>query len=187
MSKMDFATWGPRFKKTEMPDGNWMVSPKLWTRGFVRNDSKNPAQSIPDMDKSDKNNMRSIVMFLQNYVYPVARSVLFIEILLVTACALTPTFSSHSIILSMFLKLHETQTTMSFSTQLFMKMASSRVLAMALMLYPAEKLAEMTIFRKRKSSERSVVTKTLIISGFYLMWSSVLNCLKFGLQFVNNI
>jgi len=33
MSK-DFASWGPRFQKSERPDGDWMVLPKLWTGGY---------------------------------------------------------------------------------------------------------------------------------------------------------
>lgn len=32
--KMDFGSWGPRFKKGERPDGDWMVMPSLWTNGF---------------------------------------------------------------------------------------------------------------------------------------------------------
>lgn len=32
--KMNFGAWGPRFKQTEVPDGDWMVMPRLWTNGF---------------------------------------------------------------------------------------------------------------------------------------------------------
>lgn len=34
IAKMDFAAWGPRFKRTAAPDGDWMVKPGLWIRGF---------------------------------------------------------------------------------------------------------------------------------------------------------
>ena len=33
--RMDFGAWGPRFKRTETPDGDWMVMPSLWTNGFI--------------------------------------------------------------------------------------------------------------------------------------------------------
>ena len=38
LKKMNFGTWGPRFKQTDRPDGDWMVMPRLWTSGFNSND-----------------------------------------------------------------------------------------------------------------------------------------------------
>ena len=37
LSKMDFGAWGPRFKRTQAPDGDWMVQTSLWVRGFQYN------------------------------------------------------------------------------------------------------------------------------------------------------
>jgi hypothetical protein len=34
MKKMNFAAWGPRFKRSDAPNGDWMVMPSLWTNGF---------------------------------------------------------------------------------------------------------------------------------------------------------
>lgn len=34
MKQMNFGAWGPRFKRTETPNGDWMVMPSLWTNGF---------------------------------------------------------------------------------------------------------------------------------------------------------
>jgi hypothetical protein len=34
MKRMNFAAWGPRFKRSEVPAGDWMVMPYLWTNGF---------------------------------------------------------------------------------------------------------------------------------------------------------
>ena len=31
---MDYGAWGPRFKRSDRPDGDWMVMPSLWTNGF---------------------------------------------------------------------------------------------------------------------------------------------------------
>lgn len=33
--KMNYAAWGPRFKQTDRPAGDWMVMPNLWTAGRV--------------------------------------------------------------------------------------------------------------------------------------------------------
>ena len=34
LQKMDFGAWGPRFKRTDAPEGDWMVQTNLWVRGF---------------------------------------------------------------------------------------------------------------------------------------------------------
>lgn len=35
--KMNYGAWGPRFFRTDRPDGDWMVMPNLWTFGQVDN------------------------------------------------------------------------------------------------------------------------------------------------------
>ena len=37
LKKMNFGAWGPRFKQTDVPDGDWMVMPNLWTSGTITN------------------------------------------------------------------------------------------------------------------------------------------------------
>lgn len=44
IAKMDFAAWGPRFKRTGTPEGDWMVKPTLWIRGFQ--DGKQNGQAM---------------------------------------------------------------------------------------------------------------------------------------------
>lgn len=34
LRKMDFGAWGPRFKKSDRPNGDWLLQPKLWSMGF---------------------------------------------------------------------------------------------------------------------------------------------------------
>lgn len=34
LKKMNFGAWGPRFKRTDTPDGDWMVLSSLWTKGY---------------------------------------------------------------------------------------------------------------------------------------------------------
>ena len=52
MKRMDFGAWGPRFKRTETPNGDWMVMSSLWTSGFsdrsrVKDTHKNKDTRIP--------------------------------------------------------------------------------------------------------------------------------------------
>jgi hypothetical protein len=39
LEKKDFGAWGPRCAKSDRPEGDWMVMPSLWTRGFNSNNS----------------------------------------------------------------------------------------------------------------------------------------------------
>lgn len=41
-AKKNFGMWGPRFKQTGTPNGDWMVQPGLWSLGFQNN--RNPAK-----------------------------------------------------------------------------------------------------------------------------------------------
>ena len=41
---MDFGAWGPRFKRSDAPDGDWMVQTNLWVRGFAANSRNNGGQ-----------------------------------------------------------------------------------------------------------------------------------------------
>lgn len=34
-ASMDYGAWGPRFKRTNTPGGDWMIMPQLWTHGFM--------------------------------------------------------------------------------------------------------------------------------------------------------
>jgi len=37
LAKKDFGAWGPRFRRSSRPDGDWFVMPSLWTGGFQVN------------------------------------------------------------------------------------------------------------------------------------------------------
>ena len=39
LEKKEFGAWGPRFARSERPDGDWMITPNLWTRGFNANNN----------------------------------------------------------------------------------------------------------------------------------------------------
>lgn len=44
-AKMNFAAWGPRFKRSDAPRGDWMVQTDLWTQGFAYSSNKNNNKS----------------------------------------------------------------------------------------------------------------------------------------------
>jgi hypothetical protein len=57
---MNYGLWGPRFQPSEVPDGDWMVMPHLWTRGAV------------DVEASKGRGMEEeqTLTFLQHYAPP---------------------------------------------------------------------------------------------------------------------
>jgi hypothetical protein len=34
ISKLEYAAWGPRFRRSSAPRGDWMALPQLWTKGY---------------------------------------------------------------------------------------------------------------------------------------------------------
>jgi hypothetical protein len=59
LEKKDFGAWGPRFARSDRPDGDWMVVPSLWTRGFNSNSIGNGSQKGSDQSKTDAANNSS--------------------------------------------------------------------------------------------------------------------------------
>jgi len=49
---MEYGAWGPRFRRSDRPDGDWMVLPQLWTVGFG---TGGPSSSSPGASTSEIN------------------------------------------------------------------------------------------------------------------------------------
>lgn len=68
-AKMNYGAWGPRFKQTGVPDGDWMVMPALWTLGAVRdNNDNNNSRAGGNNVGSNANPGGGIRRFLSNTV-----------------------------------------------------------------------------------------------------------------------
>jgi hypothetical protein len=67
--KMNYGAWGPRFKRTSVPDGDWMMMPNLWTAGRV-NRPEGRCRSSSEIDDIDgprlKIALQKLYRFLQN-------------------------------------------------------------------------------------------------------------------------
>ena len=57
--KMNFGAWGPRFRQSARPDGDWMLMRRLWTDGAI----DRPTQGMGG------SRQRSSLMLIQKYVY----------------------------------------------------------------------------------------------------------------------
>lgn len=56
LKKMNFAAWGPRFKQSDAPDGDWMVIPSLWTNGF------NARSRVSNADSSSRKRIAALLL-----------------------------------------------------------------------------------------------------------------------------
>ena len=64
---MNYGAWGPRFKRTGVPDGDWMIMPNLWTAGQV----KRPIGRGNDQETSDsalRGHVRTLLQILRSNV-----------------------------------------------------------------------------------------------------------------------
>jgi hypothetical protein len=53
IESMNFGAWGPRFQPRDVPDGDWMVMPSLWTNGV-------DARWRPQQAPADENTRRTV-------------------------------------------------------------------------------------------------------------------------------
>eukprot|EP00536_Pseudo-nitzschia_multiseries_P006699 jgi/Psemu1/15873/gm1.15873_g len=68
--KMNYGAWGPRFKQTDRPDGDWMVMPNLWTLGQIggnRNRNNQGVVNNGENEGSDPTGLRRIPSLARTY------------------------------------------------------------------------------------------------------------------------
>lgn len=67
--KMNYGAWGPRFKRTVAPDGDWMIMPNLWTLGQVSRQSPSGMDGVDNSGSSSR--IRNLVInvfgFMRKY------------------------------------------------------------------------------------------------------------------------
>ncbi|GFH56472.1 hypothetical protein CTEN210_12948 [Chaetoceros tenuissimus] len=121
MSK-DFAAWGPRFQKSDRPDGDWMVLPKLWTGGYeVSSKFPNRVSTLDsevnnDSEQSSKSRVLRGVLSLV-YVYTV------LEVILASAALLFKK-KEFSLIVMNIMKLKKSTEAAAFSATAMWKLFS---------------------------------------------------------------
>jgi hypothetical protein len=55
--RMNYGAWGPRFKRTSVPEGDWMIMPNLWTAGQVNRPSSRSGYSFNDKTVETSNGL----------------------------------------------------------------------------------------------------------------------------------
>jgi hypothetical protein len=62
--KMNYGGWGPRFRRTDRPDGDWMTIPNLWTFGRIDNNSKRNNDNVDGENNGARHSIRRRIQSL---------------------------------------------------------------------------------------------------------------------------
>lgn len=76
---MNFGAWGPRFKQSNRPDGDWLLQPKLWSSGFSL-DADNSDESFTAKNKTIRT-LQSVRNLLSKNALPFGLVVVWLHVL----------------------------------------------------------------------------------------------------------
>lgn len=172
-SKKDFASWGPRFNKSEKPSGDWMVVPSLWTGGFeVKNPSKS-ASSAKNVRQKQPIEL-SFALKLRKVLPVYALASLLIEIIL------SATFFFHkseviSVIEIGMLKLKRGNDALIMSTSLLSKVTATKLVLATVLVKPLNALVDSCSKNTRMlwSPRRTMVTTAVVSMVMLSIWSAL--------------
>jgi hypothetical protein len=165
----DFASFGPRFAKTEKPSGDWMISPSLWTGGFNSNKSAGKTVASPAGATPASNNGNSMNPKIGN-VPAYALTLLLIETLATSAFISNKKISS-SLFAVALLQAKRSATVVQLSTAILAKVTLGKMVLAAALLKPMkmviEKCNQKFLWSPRRIMASSSVasTGTLAVTG----------------------
>ena len=157
--KMNYAAWGPRFKRTDAPDGDWMVMPVLWTNGF-RARSQRPAGEI-SMKSMVSTSVGETACFLRGLFPALFLAIILLETL-ATAFVLSRTYNLMSKLATLTLLRPESWNG-GFSIAAVMKALALKLSVSAAMIPATSRLLE-TINRRRLWSSKRTIGTTIAAS-----------------------
>ncbi len=176
-SKKDFASWGPRFRKSEKPSGDWMVVPSLWTGGFeVKNPNQsNTASSASNAKQKQQPIELSFLTELMKFLPVYALASLLMEIIF------SATFFLHkkevaSVIVTGILKLKRGNDALMISTSLLSKVMASKLIAATFLVKPLNALIESCNKNAKMlwSPRRTMVTAAMGAMAMLSLWSTLI-------------
>ncbi len=173
MKRMEFGAWGPRFKRTETPDGDWMVMPNLWTVGFDAGLRRAGVSNVVDASDQYKNPVMFAAAFLRRKFPELLLSYILLDSL-ATAVSLYKTvgLTTNNMILIMFRVPSPGGGSLCITS--FVKAALVKLVGVAL-LSPLTTKALETINRRRLwSKKRTIAACTGVSFVFLSLWAFLL-------------
>jgi hypothetical protein len=174
LSKMDFGAFGPRFRKTPTPDGDWFLMRNLWTTGFQSNPvGKSRKSSLPDI------NLTTSVSRVKRYIISYFLSYILVSIGFGTRMVIQ--YPIPSTVRSALLLIIQALFSSPFANFSSWKLQLSKCVLAGIFMLPVKLLKEYSK-RRYKLSRRRVMFGTLIILlTLYFSWALLFLCFQLTL------
>ena len=169
LKKLNYGAWGPRFKRSDVPDGDWMVMPSLWTNGF----NAQPRGSSLSTNEGISSYIALAATVLRNMLPALLLSLIFIETM-TTAFAMSRSsnLTARQALLTVLKVPSLTQLSLHFSS--ILKKASLKLAAIALVAPVMGSVLE-RVNRKRLWSNRKTIGVCVGVSlGSLSLWVLIL-------------
>jgi hypothetical protein len=173
LKKMNFGAWGPRFKRTDAPDGDWMVMTNLWTNGF---NSQREGVATGKSSSTYGGSESPIVLaarFLRSKFPALLLSFIFFDTL-TTAIAMSRTanLTARQAILTI-LKVPSLKA-LSLHLSSILKMQTLKLAAVTLLAPAMGNILEIVSRRRLWSTRRTIGVCTSLSLGTLSLWAVVL-------------
>jgi hypothetical protein len=189
-NKKDYGAWGPRFSKSERPDGDWMVVPSLWTGGFQSNAGKTAGSSVGGTSNVQVNTAPTtkrerIQQFINGTIQSSAPAYmlcfigiecLFTAIYLLTSKKQT---AASSLLAILALKIKKSTEIATLSTSLLTKITTMKAIGAITLVPFSNMLIERCNRKMLWSPRRTIGIGSMASFGLLSIWALALNVLKF--------
>ncbi len=179
LNKKDFASWGPRFDKSERPDGDWMVVPSLWTDGFSSGKNRGAKPMSPGSgNENEKTKSIPILASIQlKKVLPIYALASFMLEILFSATYLFHKKAAVSYLIIAMTKMKRANDILLLSSSLLAKITASKLMLATLLVKPLGLMIEKCNRKFLWSPRRSMFYSMIASLGSLTIWTGlVMGC-----------
>jgi hypothetical protein len=169
LKAMNFGAWGPRFKRSDTPDGDWMVMPSLWTNGV---NARARGNQLPNAS-SGRNPLARLAVFLKENTPAFILGYILIDVLVTALAMWRATELSMRQAMWMILKFALFKRK-SFFLMTFMKTQAVKITIASAMTPVMNRFLERMNRRKLWMKRRTVVVSVGAAVGALILWAAVL-------------
>jgi hypothetical protein len=171
LASKNFGAWGPRFKRTATPDGDWLLMRNLWTSGFNANESMNGSSGSVSRRGASR-----VAAFVRRYGPAFILGYSLVE----TVVSAVLVARASQLTIKSALKIAFRVTTWSAIQRWdFVGRANLAKCAVACVLtWPASTYIEQMNRKRLWSPQRTLTTSLAVLLGFLNIWSIVVTKVK---------
>jgi hypothetical protein len=170
LAKMNFGMFGPRFRQSERPDGDWFLTPSLWTTGFKSNvmsssNGDNNGDSVPVLKR--------VVEFTKKYAAAYFLAFVSIDMLFTMATTLKAAETTTWGLVKAGLKVKVLQRRKQLGLVIW-KANIIKCLAAGVLTYPWQLYIEHANRKWQGSKRQTVIATSSAMLGVSLLWSLII-------------